>query len=290
MKEYKSNDELLNYLLLKGVIVNNKKKAKEQFEKYTYYSIVNTYKEVFKTNNQYISGVTFEEIFSLYDFDKNLRSIFLKYALEIEIIIKSLVANIVAENYGIKDYLDINCFDANNNAKEKQIKELQVRINDEIEKNYGKHPAITHYKNTYGYIPPFVLVKVLTLGEISRYYIWLKQNVRQQISKYFKLSDKVLEQILFNLTLARNICAHNDKLYTFRSRFFISFNYIDSSYVMKDKSTNFYMLMKCMSTLLDNKKYSQFEKEIFREMHKLSKKLKSINIKQIKEIMGFPNE
>ena len=123
MKEYKSNNELLNHLLLKGVIVNNKKKAKRQFERYTYYSIVNTYKEVFKTtNSQYINGVTFEEIFSLYDFDKNLRSIFLKYALEIEIIIKSLVANIVAENYGIKDYLDINCFDANNNAKEKQIK------------------------------------------------------------------------------------------------------------------------------------------------------------------------
>ncbi len=190
MEEYKSNDELLNHLLLKGIIVNNKKKAKEQFERYTYYSIVNTYKEAFKTNNQYISGVTFEEIFSLYDFDKNLRSIFLKYALEIEIIIKSLLANMVAGNYGIKDYLDINCFDATSKAKEKEIKELQVRISDEIEKNYGKHPAITHYKDTYGYIPPFVLVKVLTFGKISRYYIWLKQNVRQQISKYFKLSDK----------------------------------------------------------------------------------------------------
>ncbi len=80
MKEYKSNEELLNHLISKGVIVNNKKKAKEQFERYTY-SIVNTYKEAFKTNNQYISGVTFEEIFPLYDFDKNLRSIFLKYKI-----------------------------------------------------------------------------------------------------------------------------------------------------------------------------------------------------------------
>ena len=214
----------------------------------------------------------------------------MKYALEIEIIIKSLLANIVAENYGIKDYLKINCFDATSKAKEKEIKELQAHISDEIEKNYGKHPAITHYKDTYGYIPPFVLVKVLTFGEISRYYIWLKQNVRQQISKYFKLSDKVLEQILINLTLARNICAHNDKLYTFRSRFFISFKNIDSTYVMKDKSTNFYMLLKCMSILLDNKKYNQFEKQVFKEIYKLSKKIKSIDIKKIKGIMGFPDE
>ena len=48
MKEYKSNEELINYLLSKGIIVSDKKDAIEKIEKYTYYSIVNTYKNVFK--------------------------------------------------------------------------------------------------------------------------------------------------------------------------------------------------------------------------------------------------
>ena len=103
MKEYKSNEELLNYLISKGVTIKNKELALEAIEKYTYYSIVNTYKEVFKNNDTYLDNVTFEEIYSLYDFDKNLKSIFLKYSLEIEQVIKSLIANTISEKYGVKN-------------------------------------------------------------------------------------------------------------------------------------------------------------------------------------------
>ena len=42
--------------------------------KYSYYSIINSYKNIFKNeNNEYKDGVTFDEIFSLYEFDKNLK-------------------------------------------------------------------------------------------------------------------------------------------------------------------------------------------------------------------------
>lgn len=289
MKEYKSNEELLNYLISKGIKIRRKKKTLERLERYTYYSIVNTYKEVFKKDNNYIDNVTFEEIFALYEFDKNLKVIFLKYVLEIETVIKSLIANTIAEKYGIENYLEINCFDVNARSKEIKVKEFIHQIVEEIKKSYGKHPAITHYVDKYGFVPPFVLVKILTLGEISRYYMWLKQSDRQKISKYFKLSDKVLSQILFNLSLARNHIAHNNKLYTFHSRFLISLNQIDNKYQTKDKSPNFYILMKCMSFLLDEKKYNRFTKQVNSEIKKLEKKLHSIKISNILNIMGFPD-
>ena len=56
MKEYKSNEELINYLLSKGIIVSDKKDAIEKIEKYTYYSIVNTYKNVFKEKMEVLYG------------------------------------------------------------------------------------------------------------------------------------------------------------------------------------------------------------------------------------------
>ncbi len=97
MKEYKSNEELLNYLESKGVVIKNRKSALDVIEKYTYYSVVNTYKKVFKINGKYLDNVTFEEIYSLYNFDKYLKNIFLKYALEIEQVVKSLIANTISE-------------------------------------------------------------------------------------------------------------------------------------------------------------------------------------------------
>ena len=84
MKEYKNNEELIDYLISKNVIVNDKEKALKNIEKYSYYSIINGYKAVFKDeNNNYKENTTFEEIFALYEFDKNIKAIFLKYILEI---------------------------------------------------------------------------------------------------------------------------------------------------------------------------------------------------------------
>jgi len=104
------------------------------------------------------------------------------------------MANTLAEKYGVQDYLKIENFDEN--ANEDFINNLIENINKEIDENYNKHTAIKHYKDTYNFIPPFVLTKILTFGVISRYYGLLKQNDRQTISKYFKISDKLLKQIL----------------------------------------------------------------------------------------------
>lgn len=288
MKQYKSNEELLNHLISKGVTIKNRESALDAIEKYTYYSIVNTYKEVFKNNDKYIDNVTFEEIYALYDFDKNLKSIFLKYTLEIEQVVKSLIANTVSEKYGIKNYLEYNCFDQS--VDKDSVDKILLNIDEEISKNYGKHAAINHYKDTYGFIPPFVLVKIMTMGEISRYYGLLKQEDRQKVSKYFKMSDKLLKQILLNITLVRNFSAHNNRLYTFHSKFFISFKAIDKTYNTSDRSTNLYIIMKCMERLLDDDKSKQFINQVNNEIDELNKKLNVIKIENILSIMGFPSE
>ena len=81
MKEYKKPSELLDYIISKGILVNNKEDALNKMKTYSYYSIINTYKDVFKNkNHEYKKNVSFDEIYALFEFDKNLRSIFLKYS------------------------------------------------------------------------------------------------------------------------------------------------------------------------------------------------------------------
>lgn len=286
MKEYKNNEKLLDYLISKNVIISNREEALKNIEKYSYYSIVNGYKSVFKDeDNNYKSNVTFEEIFALYEFDKNIRAIFLKFTLEIEVIIKSLIANIISEKYGIKNYLKLENFDEKANADLKSS--LLENINKEINDNYNKHTAIKHYKDKYNFIPPFVLTKILTFGVISRYYGLLKQNDRQAISKYFKISDKLLKQILANLTMVRNISAHSDRLFCYRNKYYISFKNIDKNYKREGNFTNIYMIIECMRILLDDIKFKEFEKLFNTEVNKLKNKLHSIDIKDILKIMGF---
>lgn len=288
MKEYKNNEELIEYLSSKNVLVKNKKDAINKIEKYTYYSIINSYKNNFKdNNNNYLPNVTFDEIFALYEFDKNLKYIILKYALEVEIIIKSLIANQISKAYGLKDYLDINFLDskASLNTKENIIN----RINNEINNNYNVHSAITHYKDHYGYVPPFVLIKILTFGIVSSYYGLLKQTDRQMIAKYFKISDKLLKQILKNLTSIRNIAAHSDRLFCFRDKYTLSFKTIDKNYIPNGNSTNLYMMLQALKLVLTPKLYTEMITRVNKEIKKLDKQLNSISINNILKIMGYPN-
>lgn len=287
MKEYKSNEELIDYLSSKGVIVSNKKYALEKIERYTYYSIVNTYKNTFKDKNgAYIDNVLFDEIYAVFEFDKNLKNIALKYCLEIETVIKSIMANQISKVYGIKDYLSTSNWDAKINI---DIKEnLLKKINNEIEKDYNVHTAVTHYLDKHGFVPPFVLVKILTFGVASSYYGLLKQSDRQAIAKYFKISDKLLKQILKNLTTIRNIAAHSDRLYNYTSKFYLSFKLIDKNYIKSNNITNLYMVVRCMEKLLTKEQYEELYNSVHDEISKLAGKLKSIPITNILEMMGFP--
>ena len=288
MKQYKTDEELLDYLEAKNVTIKNRKFALKKLEKYTYYSIVNSYKYNFKdANNDYFPNVSFEEIYALYEFDKNLKLIMLKYALEVESFIKSLISNHISNVYGIDAYLNVNNLD--NKANLAVRKRLIDKINDDINRNYGIHLAITHYIDNYGFVPPFVLTKILTFGVISSYYGLLKQSDRQIIAKRFKISDILLKQILRCLTNIRNICAHNDRLFCYRDKYTLKFKEIDSNYVIKDNLTNLYMMIRAMQIVLDKKQYNSLVKAIKKEINQLDNKLNSIDIKNILRIMGYPN-
>lgn len=286
MKEYKNNEELVDYLIERNVIITDRQDTLNKIEKYTYYSIVNSYKHIFKNyDGTYKKDVTFNEIYALYNFDKNIKYLFLKYSLEIETQIKSLMSNQISKMYGIQDYLKEDNLDEGIDIEIKN--KLIERINNDLEDEYKVHSAIIHYKDKYNFVPPFVLTKILTLGVVSRYYGLLKQSDRQAISKYFKLSDKLLKQILKNLTLIRNICAHNDRLYCFRSKSYLSYKEIDKKYIKEDNETNLYMVMTAMKYFLSND-YETFKNEIWDEINELNAKLTSINISNILNIMGFP--
>ena len=76
MKEYKNSNELLDYIISKGVSVNNKEDALYKIKTNSYYSIINTYKDVFKNTNNDISSKIKEiekimnEPTSIKEFDK----------------------------------------------------------------------------------------------------------------------------------------------------------------------------------------------------------------------------
>ena len=289
-KKFKSTNELIEILKLKGVSINSEDNVSHIIEKYSYYSIVNSYKWIFKIGENYKANASFTEIFAMYKFDKSLKIIMLKYILEIEAVIKTKIANLFAKKYGLEDYLNINNFDLKeNNSNLEHIKKLIEEIKTEINKGNGKHDAITHYMSKYGFVPPWVLTKVLSLGTISKFYGLMKQQDRQEISKQFNMNDRMLRNILGNLTSVRNIAAHDDRLYTYRSTFYIRLDKTKKS-PNKALHTNMYIIVKSLELLLENNQVIEMKRLITKEFDTLKCNLTSITIDEVLKVMGFDKD
>lgn len=284
MKEYKNNEELIDNLVTKGVKVKNRNDAKKIVDRYSFYNIINGYRDVFRDlNGVYYKNVYFEEIYAMFLFDKNMRAVLIRYLLDIEITLKSSISEILSSNYGIKDYLKRENFDSN--VEVSFINTLIEKINKELLKQINKHQAFYHYHKEYGFIPPYVLMKGLTFGEISKLYDILKQKDRQSISKKFKISDKTLKQILINLTLVRNICAHSERLYNFSSKNKITFKNKDIK--IDDSNVNLYVIVFSMGLLLSKENKRKFIIELGRCISEARKNIKSIDINEVLRKMGF---
>lgn len=121
-KLYKSYEELILFLQQeKNLIIHDHKAAKHILLKTGYFSLISGYKNSFKnpTTNKYMDGTTFEDIYRLYRFDHELRSIFLKYILIAEHSVKSSLAYHFSSVYGEQqnEYLKPNHYSITNKNK-----------------------------------------------------------------------------------------------------------------------------------------------------------------------------
>lgn len=67
--------------------------------------------------------------------------------------------------------------------------------------------------SNYGYIPMWILVKVLSFGIISELYSILKYEDQVSISSVYRIEPETLAIYLSLLANFRNLCAHEDILY-----------------------------------------------------------------------------
>ena len=117
----------------------------------------------------------------------------------------------------------------------------------------------------------------------------MKQQDRQKISKQFNINDRMLKNILGNLTSVRNISAHDDRLYTYRSTFYIR---LDKNKKSPDRvlHTNMYIIIKSLELLLEDNQKNEMKNLIAKELNSLKNKLTSIAITDVLKVMGFDSD
>lgn len=304
-KVFKSHNSQLRILRSRGLIV--KSSAKKILESENYYNVINGYKDLFLdrtvASETYINGAEFTEIFALYEFDRELRFIFLKRLLKIENQIKSVIAYKFSEKYRHDNYLKLVNFDSHNhnNGKLQDIMRVISTFQRAISDQSGKHNAVTHYVTEYGYVPLWVLVNVLTFGNISKFYGVLKHQDRQAVAKEFAIADNVFFSYLKLMSIYRNVCAHDERLYNTKlgnleivsgpihARLAIP-RAQNGKYV--SGTNDLFALLICIKEFLPKRQKGEFAetiRQIDKEIEKLKGKIHTINVNDVLSAMGFPS-
>ena len=296
-KEFKTIDEQIEILKRRQLIIDESK-AREIFRDNNYNYLINGYKDLFLDENseeeKYKNNANLEEIFALYKFDSELRSTFLKYILMIERRIDTYIAYEFSKQYGEKEYLIESNFN-NNKTNNSKIKSLIADINFNTSMQIrNSNKMLSHYIRKYGYIPLWVLIRIITFGQISKFYDLMKQQDQNKVAKKFGVREKELKTYIHNLAIIRNICAHDEKLYDIRLKNTIMKHDIHKQFNLNLQNGQYakgykdlFSIVIILKVLLDKKEFKDFYTIILNNIEEIEHNIKSIHFSQVIDKMGF---
>ena len=221
-KEFRTLDEQVDILKGKGLIINDPEKVKDILLRENYF-FINGYRQMFYTSNRkFINGTTFEELYSTFLFDRNLRNILFKNLLVVENNIKSIISYQLSKKYGYKEQDYLNPKNFTRDMKEsRRVDDVLNKMKRQIRINGEKHTATFHYMNKYKYVPLWILVKVLSFGLINELFGILKEEDKQEIADLYGLDKETLKVYIQLLSNYRNLCAHEDIVFDHKTQVYI---------------------------------------------------------------------
>ena len=297
-KDFRTLDEQLAILRAKGLIINNEEYAKDVLLMENYF-FLNGYRYIFfksSKEKKFIKGTTFEELYQMFLFDRSLRNILFKNLLIVENNIKSIISYQLSKKYGYKekDYLNPSNF-TTDNKEQRRVNDVLNKMRRQIRVNGSKHTATLHYINNYGYIPLWILVKVLSFGLINELYGILKPEDQLALSEYYNIDVENLEVYLALLSNYRNLCAHEDIVYDHRSQREINdtvyherLNLKKEDGIFVQGKNDIFALIIILKQVLKPDKFNEMLNEINAEFIKFDEKVNIISLDKLYNKMGFP--
>ena len=297
-KKFKTLQEQVDILESKGLLIEDRDECIDILLRENYF-FINGYRHLLMKSPQdrnFVVGSTFRELYSIFLFDRYLRNIIFKNLLIVENNMKSIISYQLSKKYGYreKDYLNAKNF-TNDPDKSRRVKDLINKMKRQIRVNGQQHTATMHYITNYGYIPLWVLVKLLSFGVISDLFTVLKPEDKVGIADIYDAEVSQLEDFLHILANYRNLCAHEDILYDHRTDKSIDNNIyheklgilkMDDEYIYG--KNDIFAVVIILKYLLTDAEFRLMMREIDYEIGKLSGVIKSIPLAKILDRIGFP--
>lgn len=313
-KPFKTHRQQLAILRSRNMIIANGSKAMRVLETDGYYNVINGYKDIFidatltkaAGEDVYKQGTTFEYVYGLYSFDRNIRAILMRYCLLMEASLKAKIAYHFSSAYKQNfSYLDINNFDGSN---PKSVTKLISTLSSVITTNTDQttnNKQFYHYLDKHKELPLWVLVTKMTLGNTIHFYYNMKPSEKQKVINDFVAAYERDYKTKINLSLVqqeaivsnmfgfigafRNYCAHQERIYNVvekRKGKIYNITHFHKSVPLTFQSKVFDCIV-ILGLFLTKRDYSTLVKQVISEIDHLSCILPAATFNKVLMLMGF---
>ena len=298
-KKFVTFDEQVDLIINhKHITVVDKENAKDILSRIGYFPLMEGYKHLFRkqNSNMFKTETTFDEIVNLYYFDEKLRELFLRYLLRIERHLRTLISYYFVECYGISqdEYLNVN-----NYNKARKYKNVINKLVVILEKttNTTDYNYINYYRETYGNLPLWVTTNVLTFGSLSKMFTVLPQSIKSRICKHFNnINQNQMDSFLSVLTKYRNVCAHGECLFSYKTVDSISDTSLHEKLKLPKKGNQYikgkqdlFAVVIVFRYLLPNSDFLTFKRKLIMEIENVVQLNQHVSREELLDLMGFSN-
>jgi len=213
-KSPKTYQEQLEILKARGLQVADEPFALHCLEHHNYYRL-SAYRFVLtepENPDQFLPGITFEQIWGLYCFDRQLRLLVMEAVKRLEISARSHWAYVLAHKRGPQSYED----PANFHDVQRHTKALAA-LDNELARSH--EVFVNHFQTKYAMQRPpiWAVCEVMSFGLLSRFYENSKRiSDCKKIARAFDFYPETLKSLLEHAAYVRNLCAHHSRLWNRR--------------------------------------------------------------------------
>lgn len=221
-KPFRTFDEQVALLRARGLIISHANYARQLLSTYSYYDLVNGYKECFMvTPDQFKDGTRIEDLQEFHLLDKGIQNVLFLYSTYVENTLKTALAYVIAKNIGADNrvYLDKHHYSDTNKLRE--VLEMMRGLCDVLSSR-PDNPTKYYLKN-HNHIPPWILFKNCTFSTCIDLSMHLNKKDRREVIDSIlaiRVHDdyrvKFFKDALNTIRKFRNAIAHNLKFITFR--------------------------------------------------------------------------
>lgn len=248
-KQVLTYPDLIKKIESMGIVIKSPHQVKETLSNINYQRLM-VYRLHFLEGSAIKSGTKFEDIYDLYQFDRDLKASIFPLLESLELSLRAKIGYHLGQHTGSHGYLDeINFKEAtyHQNMLQKYIKakdrDRQKRIS-----------IVKHHERKYtDELPIYKAIELFTFGELIRLFNNLKdmslkrEIIDDYINKENQLRVKIFRSWVIKLVDIRNICAHYDIFWNRNFEFRpIRNSYWNSLGVFNFKNKQYYSIFTIM--------------------------------------------